>query len=74
MLTSTGQLALTLYVGHVIVGLGILHAIGRLENQSLTWALYTSTLFSIGAMLFATLWRRRFRRGPIEALMRLVTN
>ncbi len=35
LLVSTGQLALTFYVAHVIIGMGFLSAIGLLENQTL---------------------------------------
>jgi uncharacterized membrane protein YeiB len=71
-LLSTGQLALTIYVAHVLVGMGILEAMGRLEDQTLGWAVWTSVLFSAAAILFSWLWRRRFARGPLEALMRRV--
>ncbi len=69
-LVCTGQLALTLYVAHVLVGLGTLEALGRLENQSLPFAVGAGLVFSILALLCATLWRRRFARGPLEALLR----
>lgn len=69
-LVSTGQLALSIYLGHVLVGMGILDTIGRLENQSLPWAVITSLVFSVAAVAFSWAWRRRFHRGPLEALMR----
>lgn len=71
---STGQLALTLYVAHVIVGMGTLEALGRLENQSLVAALVASGVFCIAGVVFAHLWRMRFKRGPLEAIMRAVTD
>jgi uncharacterized membrane protein YeiB len=71
-LVSTGQLALTIYVAHVLVGMGVLEEMGRLDDQTLGWAVWTSVLFSAGAILFSWLWRRRFARGPLEALMRRV--
>ena len=69
----TGQLALTLYVGHVIVGLGTLEELGRLEDQSLPFAVSAALAFVAGSILFATLWRRRFARGPLEWVMRRLT-
>ncbi len=69
-LVATGQLALTIYLAHVLVGMGILDGIGRLEDQSLAWAVTTSLVFSIVAVVAAWAWRRRFSRGPLEALMR----
>lgn len=71
---ATGQLALTLYVAHVVVGMAVLDVIGRLENQTLPFALLCSVLFYALAMLFASLWRTRFRQGPLEAVMRTLTD
>lgn len=68
-LVSTGQLAMTIYVLHVLVGMGILDAFGLLANQSLGWAVITSSVFSVLAIAFSYLWRRRFSKGPLEALM-----
>ena len=72
-LEATGQLALTIYVAHVLVGLGTLEAMGRLEGQSLTFAVSAALLFTLASLIAATLWRLRFRRGPLEALMRKVS-
>ncbi len=69
-LVHTGQLALTLYVAHVAVGMGVLDAFGRLENQSFPFAVGSALLFCAAAVLFAHLWRRRFKLGPLEWLMR----
>jgi uncharacterized membrane protein YeiB len=71
-LVSTGQLALTIYLAHVFVGMGILEAMGRLENQSLAWAVFTSLVFSVIGIAFSWLWRRRYDRGPLEWVMRRV--
>ncbi len=71
-LSATGQLALTLYVAHVVIGLGLLDALGRLENQSLIFAVGSALTFSAAAVAFSTLWRRYFRRGPLELLMRQI--
>lgn len=64
---------MTLYVAHVIFGMGFLETIGRLENQSLPFAVTAALVFSAVAVWVATLWRRRFGRGPLEAVMRSVT-
>lgn len=73
-LVSTGQLAFTLYIGHVIVGMGVLEAMGRLEDRTLPFSLGYSGVFCVGSVLFAHLWKRRFRHGPIEALFRRVAD
>lgn len=71
--TATGQLALTLYVAHVVIGMGTLEILGRLEYQTLPFALLASGLFCAAGVIFATLWRMRFKRGPLEALMRFLS-
>lgn len=71
-LVSTGQLALTIYVAHVLLGMGILESIGRLEDESLGWAVTTALVFSVLSILASWAWRRRFDRGPLEWVMRKV--
>lgn len=73
-LVTTGQLALTLYVAHVVVGMGILEAIGKLQNQTLPFAVGSTMLFCIIAVSFAHFWRKRFKRGPLEWVMRQLTS
>lgn len=72
-LVSTGQLALTIYVAHVLLGMGVLEAFGRLENQTLSFALFSAFAFFGSSILFAHLWRKWFARGPLEAMLRFFT-
>ncbi len=72
-LVSTGQLALTLYIGHVVVGLGTLEEMGRLEGQTLPYSIGAAFVFFGVAVIGSHLWRKRFARGPLEALMRAVS-
>ncbi|MFC5404453.1 DUF418 domain-containing protein [Cohnella soli] len=67
---STGQLSLSHYIGHVVIGLGVLEVFGYLENGNLAFALAYATAYFIFAILFSTVWRRRMDRGPVELLMR----
>lgn len=69
---NAGQLALTLYLAHVIVGMGALECLERLEGQSLAFAAASATAFYACALAGSWLWRRKFERGPVEALMRRV--
>ncbi len=71
---ATGQLALTLYVAHVLVGMAILEVMGRLENQTLPFALLAASVFCATSVVFASAWRGRFKRGPLEAIMRALTD
>ncbi len=69
-LTLTGRQSLTLYVAHVIVGMGWLEALGRLENQSIQFALFCAAAFCITAMIYSVLWAKYFDTGPLEWLFR----
>lgn len=71
-LTAAGRLSLTIYVGHVILGLGILDAAGLLEGRSLWFAVTAAVSFYALAVVFAVLWTRRWNRGPLEGAMRRV--
>lgn len=72
-LVSTGQMALTLYIAHVIVGMGLLEGLGRFEHQSLTFAVLVSILFYGAGVTFAVFWHKHFTRGPLESILRRVT-
>lgn len=66
-LVLTGQLALTVYVGHLVV----LHlAADTLRTDLVGEAAVTVLVSSLVAMVFATLWRARFARGPLETALR----
>ena len=72
-LTATGQLALTLYVAHVVLGMGLLEAVGRLYHQTMLFAVGAALAFTLLGTTSAWAWRSRLQRGPLEALMRRVT-
>lgn len=72
LLTCTGRQTLTLYIAHILLGMGILEALGMLGSQSPQSVLLASLLFCTGAVLYANLWSRWFERGPMEMLMRKV--
>ena len=57
-----------------MLGMGVLEAIGRLENQTLPFTLIASLVFCVASVVFAHLWRKRFERGPLEAIMRTLTD
>lgn len=72
-LQKTGQLSLSLYVAHVIIGMGILDAINRLANQTIEFALFYTLIFCLSSMCFSVIWLRFFSVGPLEVLFRKVT-
>ncbi|MFB7812588.1 DUF418 domain-containing protein [Paenibacillus chitinolyticus] len=69
-LVHTGQMALSHYILHVVAGLGLLEALGMLENGSLSFSVAYSIGYFAAAVGASLLWRRKFTRGPLEALMR----
>jgi len=75
-LNKTGQLALTFYVGHVVIGMGLAEwivptQVGEFPVEvSVSYALG----FSLCCVLFAVIWRRYKRSGPLEWVMRKVTD
>ena len=71
-LVAAGRQTLTLYLAHILIGMGTLEALGMLEGRTAGEAAAASLLFCLAATVFASLWSRRFRRGPVEALMRRV--
>ena len=71
-LIATGQLALTLYVVHLIVGRGMLKTLGILD-RTLPFAIGSAVIFCICAVIFSHFWRKRFERGPLEWTMRRIT-
>lgn len=70
MLSRTGRISLSLYVMHVLLGMGSLEAMGMLENQSIEFALTTAMIFNFFCVVFAWLWLEYFKTGPLEVLFR----
>jgi len=73
-LIQTGQLSLTLYVAHVIVGMGVLESLGLLKNQQIAFSLASALVFCVGGVVFSVLWLKRFKTGPLEWVFRKVAS
>jgi len=69
-LVNTGQLSLTHYIGHVIIGLGFLEMVDYLENGSLSFSIAYGCVYFLLAMIFSFVWRKWITRGPVELIMR----
>ena len=72
-LARVGRLALTLYVAHVLVGLGSWEAMGGRQGRSnlqevFNWWIGTAVV----SLVFATLWLQFFKRGPLELVLRKI--
>lgn len=71
-LCKTGQLSLTLYVAHVIIGMGVLESIGRLNNQTINFSLLSALIFCICGVGFSVIWLKYFTTGPLEWIFRKI--
>lgn len=69
-----GRQTLTHYVAHILIGMGTLEAMGLLggvlEPAQIFWI---SLGYCAFGALFSWLWSHKFKRGPLEAAMRLIT-
>ncbi len=73
-LAAPGRQTLTLYVAHILLGMGTLEALGLLDG-SLTnpEILQISLAFCLLSILYARLWSLFAKRGPLEWIMRRIS-
>jgi uncharacterized membrane protein YeiB len=71
-LAATGQMALTWYVAHIVLGLGTVVGLGLTASQPLPVAAGCGVGFFALAVLTSWVWKRAFRHGPLEWAMRKV--
>ena len=69
-LVATGQMALTWYFAHIVVGLGSLVLFNLAGTQSLPAAASYGLLFFATAVLISCAWKSSARYGPLEWVMR----
>lgn len=62
-------MSLTAYVGHFLVQSALAIPTGTSSQQS--WV--PLLMFVLGAIVFAAIWSRFFRRGPLEHLLNAAT-
>jgi uncharacterized protein len=75
-LTPLGRMTLTLYLAHILIGMGTMEALGLLppvRKSGLGEVVGAAALFALLASGFAWAWSLRFRQGPVEGLMRWLT-
>lgn len=72
---QTGQLALTCYVAHVLLGMGAMEVFSSipLGAYSLGFSVAYALVFSALCMLFAVVWLRFYKQGPLEWGLRKLT-
>lgn len=83
LLQKTGQMTLSLYVLHVTIGMILLAFLtgktytGLLEDELATPPVYIfiyAILFYVFSVFFSFLWRKKFNHGPLESLMRKISD
>ncbi len=83
LLAKTGQMTLSLYVAHMTIGVLILSVLTRktytgfpqAKNPAeLPFILTYAVLFFVASVLFSYLWSRKFKNGPLETLMRKISD
>ncbi|MDF1695561.1 MAG: DUF418 domain-containing protein [Saprospiraceae bacterium] len=74
--SKTGKLALTFYVAHVILGMGCIEIVSAKEfgSFSLKFSLLYALTFSLICIIFASVWLRYKKIGPLEWIIRKLTN
>ncbi|MBB4265421.1 DUF418 domain-containing protein [Roseospira visakhapatnamensis] len=70
VLAPAGRQTLTLYIAHILIGMGTLEALGLLGGQPLPVALGAAAAFCALSVVYALAWSRWIGRGPVEAVMR----
>ena len=75
-LNKTGQLALTFYVAHVIIGMGIVQLIKpeKMGKYSIEFSVLYALIFSSFSVVFAIVWTKYGKSGPLEWIMRKLTD
>lgn len=72
-LSLAGRQSLTLYLAHILIGMGTMEAMGLLNGSLSNGAiLFISLTFCAACLIYAHLWQHVAKRGPLEALMRRV--
>ncbi len=74
-LNRTGQLALTFYVAHVVIGMGAFEGDdpANFGHYSVQFSVGYALVFSLLCILFANIWLRYKKSGPLEWVMRKFT-
>jgi len=72
----TGQLALTFYVAHVVIGMGLMadEDPSQFGNYSINFSVIYALIFSLLCILFAQVWLQFKKSGPLEWVMRRLTD
>lgn len=72
-LIHAGQMALTIYLAHALLGVVLPQSLFDLSGFPLAWVIAYALSFSLVAVTCAHFYRRHFSRGPVEMMMRWIT-
>lgn len=72
-IVATGQMALTHYIIHSVVILGLFYVIDGINYRDEAFVILLSTTVFVLMVVFSYIWLKRFKRGPFELLMRKLT-
>lgn len=74
VLAPAGRMTLSLYLAHIVLGMGVLEWMGALDGSATLGAVAAAAATFIGAGTTAAWWwSRRWQHGPVEAAMRRLT-
>lgn len=69
-----GQQTLTLYLAHILIGMGLLEGLGLLDGSLTAPQILAYGIgFCVTCLIYAAFWSRLAKRGPMEVLMRRIT-
>jgi uncharacterized membrane protein YeiB len=71
-LAKTGRMALTHYLGHTLLVLGPMYLAGVMAPHTRLFSVAVGVGYFAFAVGFSVLWSRRFKQGPLEAVMRRI--
>ena len=73
-LGTAGRQSLTLYMAHIVIGMGTLEALDLFDGAlSAAQVFWISLGFCVLCALYCRIWALTFKRGPLEAMMRFST-
>lgn len=69
-LVNTGKLALTIYVAHVVLGMGLIFAYDEsmIGKHTIAFSIGYALIFSVACVIFSNIWLTYFKSGPLEWL------
>jgi len=68
-----GQMALTHYVVHAVVVLGVMAVIDNLAYRDEVFVFFMTLSVFLSMLFFSNGWSLKFKKGPLESVMRRVT-